>query len=490
MDSFHSSEVDDFPLRTPSASQLAVHKRKVDETRMWLACALCRSGSCVALLTGPPGCGKSTCVRAVAAEAGVDVVEYCQPAPMLWEEQRRLNEGACVVRGRGDVFIGYNSKAADFERFLEQAVSFPALRLKAAGKGESKRRMVLIDDLPHAHGIEAERALLSAIDRALSRASAPVAIVLTDEAVPVGVSTFLESLAAQRGARHIKFNPVAKRAMVAALEAAAPLVSRQVIEAIESSAKGDLRHALAALHFHLSADTTILARPVGVLKRKRRTLAVGDDGAAINLRRRWLSAGAGRSETLSVFHALGKILNNKRDDSGASLVNPEDALEASKLEPERVLEFLFENTLDFVNAESTDDLACASRALSDGAALLGDASRIEFTSRFGQPRGETDTRIATAAAASVVMRGVMSSLRAECPKLGFRQMRAPRAPQTAREARRREAQMVLRCDTPAAQDVPTALEIKYFRDSIDHTCVAGEDGTAVADEIEESSERE
>jgi len=38
------------------------------------------------LLAGPPGCGKSTAVRVIAAGMGYDVTEWEAPVPTLWSE--------------------------------------------------------------------------------------------------------------------------------------------------------------------------------------------------------------------------------------------------------------------------------------------------------------------------------------------------------------------------------------------------------------------
>jgi hypothetical protein len=37
---------------------------------------------------GPPGCGKSTTVRLLAQERGMEVVEWAAPTPTTWEEYK------------------------------------------------------------------------------------------------------------------------------------------------------------------------------------------------------------------------------------------------------------------------------------------------------------------------------------------------------------------------------------------------------------------
>ena len=47
-------------------------------------CRLSSLMSCI--IAGPPGCGKSTAVRVVAAEMGFEVNEWEAPVPTLWSE--------------------------------------------------------------------------------------------------------------------------------------------------------------------------------------------------------------------------------------------------------------------------------------------------------------------------------------------------------------------------------------------------------------------
>lgn len=459
----------------PSSGQLAVHKKKVEEVRAWLEGAR-GGGTRVAVLTGPAGCGKSATLRALAAEAGLCIAEYTPAAPTLWEEHQRLG------RAQGEaVDVDYTSKVADFERFLVQAVAFPALQLQG-GSGGGGARMVIIDDLPYAHNADAEQALLKAIDGALRRANGPVAIVLSDESAPLGVMTGLETLASQRGATTIKFNPVTERALAAALEAAAPGAGRGACETIAAGAQGDLRHALLALQFHMGGAALTQPRPSEKFKPKRRktvaasTAGCGDGPADKRRKAAAAVAGAARGDSLSIFHALGKIMYNKRAEPtepgsrGAPLFDPEAVIDASKLEPERVMDFLQENAIDYVNADAIDDLMDLTAGLSDAADALEMAGRVEFrgASRGRRSAGAgVDVRVSTSCAASLAARATMLALRAERPKLGFRQMRPPRVISAAKEARRRSAAANLRRGALSAGDAATAREMEAYQGTIE-----------------------
>jgi hypothetical protein len=90
--------VDSHEPATPD--ELAVHPKKVAEVRTWLEhCAETRARRAagvgyprplVLVVTGPPGCGKSTAVRVLARALGFDVAEWAPPVPTLWSESQYL----------------------------------------------------------------------------------------------------------------------------------------------------------------------------------------------------------------------------------------------------------------------------------------------------------------------------------------------------------------------------------------------------------------
>lgn len=126
----------------------------------------------------------------------------------------------------------------------------------------------------------------------------------------------------------------------------------------------------------------------------------------------------GRDETLSLFHALGKFLHNKRQSRNELLSDSEFSVQESLLRrplnmdpPEKILcqahgqarpiaDFLHENVLDFMNEEAVDD-ACVV------ASYLGDADTLLSSYEGMLARHNDAENILHLAAASVAVRGVL-----------------------------------------------------------------------------------
>ncbi|KAJ2128943.1 RFC checkpoint protein Rad17, partial [Coemansia sp. RSA 678] len=142
-----------------TADELAVHKKRVDEVRDWLmAAGQAVDGHRVLVLEGPAGAGKSTCVRVLARDLGLNIVEWENPSDVRLSAAGDAM-GAGVVRAFGD--------------FLAQAQRY----------GAAGARMVLVDDLPNvAHGATRD-AFNSAVNRFAAvpaRESCPMVIIVSD----------------------------------------------------------------------------------------------------------------------------------------------------------------------------------------------------------------------------------------------------------------------------------------------------------------------
>jgi DNA polymerase III delta prime subunit len=120
------------------------------------------------------------------------------------------------------------------------------------------------------------------------------------------------------GASHIEFNPLTLRACVKQLKRIASAegmtISDEALAAIAESSRCDLFNAIQSMRLHLlGADV------------KRTQLGKGTKKASKSLRdeKTLASARQERDMGLHLFHALGKILYNKRfDASGKQVTAP------------------------------------------------------------------------------------------------------------------------------------------------------------------------
>lgn len=93
-------------------------------------------------------------------------------------------------------------------------------------------------------------------------------------------------------------------------------VAVEHIDQIAKSSGGDIRHAITSLQYFCLRSDPMLSLPLSSLS----TGHSKDNSKESNLLDDGFSLPFGRDETLSLFHALGKFLHNKRETvDGADL---------------------------------------------------------------------------------------------------------------------------------------------------------------------------
>ncbi|DBA67986.1 TPA: hypothetical protein ACH3X2_014019 [Trebouxia sp. C0005] len=475
-----------------SSADLAVPKKKVGEVRDWL---LADHGPSLLLLSGPSGCGKTSTIRVLAAETGAEVTEWTTPTPTLWAEY--VQQRAAGISGT------YSSKLDDFEDFVSHAklgvlplhtanATEPAqqkAQIHRASQGSfegnkqydgrpissqqpyiSAKKLLLIEDLPNFADAQQRQRLADLLSSIAGVAKCRVVITATvstsqggqDRASAASASQGLhkELLAAinAAGAAHISFNAVTKANMDKALQQACAesgiQVPGEVVTGIADSASGDLRNGLQTLQLAavgLPLQGTGIKTSKAQAKRGKKNKAEAAVSAATATSGSQVSCG--KDTGLALFHALGKILYNKRPDdaegsadadstagagagdcllpvSSAALqmpssrnkpcevadrrkrpqlgVDPEAVLLKSGLESSLAAAFLHENMLEFVHHDAVEDAAGACSYLSDAARMLDQSSGH-------QPDWTDDNEfngqaLTEAAAGSTVVRGLLYSL--------------------------------------------------------------------------------
>ncbi|CAL5369062.1 unnamed protein product [Camellia sinensis] len=401
-----------------SLEELAVHKKKVEEVKLWFEEKLRKQKEkfCnnVLLITGHAGVGKSATVHVIASHLGATVCEWETPIPTIWQEHlHNSNSG-----------MHYTSKLDEFENFVERIRKYGLIPSSFNG-GSQTSNILLIDDLPLANGKVAYERLNRCLHLLVQSALIPTVILITecgkDESSDHSPRNLEElQLSLQRaGACKVAFNPITVNSIKKTLSRLCREehcnVDAEQVDLIARASGGDIRHAITSLQYfcvkpHLRRSLTFSSGTPTYLKERSDEINRLDDGFSLPL---------GRDETLSLFHALGKFLHNKRGtessislDHNAFLLKERFARLPLKMDaPEKVLckshgqarpvaDFLHENVLDFLSEEAMDDAWVVTSYLSDADFLLASLSGM-------RSRNYEAENIVQSSAASVSVRGVL-----------------------------------------------------------------------------------
>ncbi|KAL8229300.1 hypothetical protein R6Q57_014200 [Mikania cordata] len=386
-----------------SLAELCVHKKKVEEVKVWFEERICimKDDHCnhVLLITGQSGVGKSATVHAIASHLGATVCEWNTPTPTLWQEHIHTTNAG----------LRYMSKLDEFENFVERIRKYGLISSSLTGE-QQKPFIILIDDLPVINGKISYGRLQQCLHLLVQSVRIPTVILITDYSREdtadytsrcwEDLQTFLQNA----GACKVAFNPITVNSTAKTLskicrEEKLRITSDQ-IDVIAKASGGDIRHAITSLQYFCLKS--------GSIRNGFHKIDFLDDGYTLPF---------GRDETVSLFHALGKFLHNKRDTencttSDSFFIKEDFARLPMKMDtPERVLsqahgqarpiaDFLQENVLDFVHEEAMDDAWVATSYLSDADTLLASLTGVKYKNYVAE-------NIIQSTAASVAVRGVM-----------------------------------------------------------------------------------
>ncbi|KAI4327761.1 hypothetical protein L6164_020185 [Bauhinia variegata] len=401
-----------------SLEELAVQKKKVEEVKIWFEERLKRSQGVyknnVLVISGQAGVGKSAAIHVIASHLGAVLCEWNTPTPVIWQEHL-YNSGTGVK---------FTSKLEEFETFIERIRKYGLMPTSIIG--ESKASIILlIDDLPLTNGKAAFGRLKDCLHLFARSTLIPTAILVTDygNADSADYTTRcweeLKFSLESAGACKIVFNPITTNSIRKVLFRICQLeqcdLTAEHVDLLAKASGGDIRHAITSLQFfslkqNKMHSLSLSSLSPSVSKKRKSEPVILDDAYSLYF---------SRDETLSLFHALGKLLHNKRE-TGAAIENDKDAVLIQerltrlplKMDvPEKILcqahaqpcpiaDFLHENVLDFLNEEAIEDAWTLSSYLGDADILL--AKLRGMVSRYD----EADS-VLQSAAGSVAVRGVL-----------------------------------------------------------------------------------
>ncbi|XP_052688808.1 cell cycle checkpoint protein RAD17-like isoform X8 [Crassostrea angulata] len=381
-----------------SVSDLAVHKKKIEELQTWLQRHLNSKTmrSPMVLLTGPAGAGKSALVQVLAKELNCELKEWSNPIAAAYDELSfldRRNNWSDYSRVEGSYS---SSQLSQFQQFLLRADKYNSLDIFGNG---TQGKVILVEEFPNI--VYKDATSFHDILRKYSKVGrCPLIFIISDSSSGESNERLLfpKHLQEELHIENISFNPIAATTMlkfltkIATEEAAHgmhkfSIPSKAVIESISMSSAGDIRGAINALQFACLKDTHDLL-PTTSKGRQSKKKTSGEASKSKRAGNKssadsdsTLAAIGGRDTSLFLFRALGKILYCKRDDPSnhpelAKLpphlreherdplsLNPEDVIEKCNLSGDYFNAYLHQNYLEFFSEIS--DVVRASEYLSD-----------------------------------------------------------------------------------------------------------------------------
>jgi cell cycle checkpoint protein len=334
--------------------ELAVHKKKVADVRKWLEEVMAgRMRQRLLVLKGAAGTGKTTTVQLLAKDMRCDVLEWRNPNNSF---------------GMG-MAQGYQSAAAQFEEFLGRGGKFGQLDLESdtppppsmngSTAHASDRKIILVEEFPNTfmrsstgllafrntilQFLAANTPALSSFSHNNSEPITPIVMVVS-ETLLTTASASADSFTAHRllgpeilrhpGTGMIEFNAIAPSLLAKALELVVqkearksgrrrtpgPLVLKRLGEI------GDIRSAISSLEFLCvkGDDEADWGSKVAFTKPKR---GAKDLPALTKGEEDTLQLVSQREATLGIFHAVGKVVYNKRAEQAPPAGSAEAAVE-------------------------------------------------------------------------------------------------------------------------------------------------------------------
>lgn len=366
-----------------SLEELAVHKKKVADVRTWLADVFSgKDRKRLLLLKGPAGSGKTTTISLLSKELGFHVHEWKNPTSTT------SSEG------------GFVSVTAQFEDFVGRTGTFGSLtfdepteaRQQAPKQPEigREKQLILVEEFPNTftRTSSAVQSFRSSVLNYLAAATpsattffsgkseaqnvTPIVMVISETLLSTNTAA-ADSFTAHRllgpeilthpGVSVIEFNPIAATFMTKALELIVVKEARktgrkktvgpQVVQRLTEL--GDIRSAVSSLEFLClrGDDTEGWGAKVNFTKKKG-----PKDIPMTQMEQESLEMVTQRESTLGIFHAVGRVVYNKRhpEDSSNGLVQPPNFFperrrpKASEVDIEALIDELGTDTQTFVAA--------------------------------------------------------------------------------------------------------------------------------------------
>ncbi|KAI0888627.1 Rad17-domain-containing protein [Annulohypoxylon maeteangense] len=331
--------------------ELVVHKKKVSDVRRWLEDVIAgRMRQRLLILKGAAGTGKTTTVQLLAKDMHCELLEWRNPVGSLG-----ANQGFLSASAQFEEFMGRGGKFGQLDIDLDSTPS----SLPKNDVNDNTKKIILIEEFPNTftRSSTALAAFRNTILRYLasntpslatfgrqtsSEPITPVVMVIS-ETLLTTTSASADSFTAHRllgpeitrhpGCCVIEFNAIAPTLLSSALELIVQKEARksgrrrtpgpQVLKRLGEI--GDIRSAVSSLEFLcLKGDTADWGSKVTFTKPKRGSK---NEVSLTQSEVETLQLVSQREASLGIFHAVGKVVYNKRDERPMSQQTPEGQAE-------------------------------------------------------------------------------------------------------------------------------------------------------------------
>lgn len=332
-----------------SLDELAVHKKKVSDVRTWLEDVYSgKHRKRLLLLKGPAGSGKTTTMALLSRELGIYMHEWKNPTSSMSAAE------------------GVMSATAQFEEFVGRAGAFGSLTFDTPHQSppqvspstdSREKQLVLVEEFPNtfARASSAVQSFRSSVHNFLAATTpsattffaaqagpkqsvTPIVMIISETLLSTNTAA-ADSFTAHRllgpeilthpGVSVIDFNPIAPTYMTKALDLIVVKEARksgrrntvgpQVIQRLAEL--GDVRSAVSSLEFLClrGDDSAGWGAKVNFSKKKG-----PKDAPITKMEKDSLELVTQRESTLGIFHAVGRVVYNKRlpEDPDAPVPQP------------------------------------------------------------------------------------------------------------------------------------------------------------------------
>uniref|UniRef100_UPI00398F3F1A cell cycle checkpoint protein RAD17 n=1 Tax=Pristiophorus japonicus TaxID=55135 RepID=UPI00398F3F1A len=398
--------VDEYRPRTQS--ELAVHKKKIEEVDNWLKCHTMegyhhQDGS-ILLLTGAAGTGKTATIQVLVKELGIQLLEWTNPLSQNKFKNHDEFQDSFNTESSFQVYAS-KSQSVLFQEFLLRANKYKKLQM-LGDTLETDKKAILVEDIPNQFYREPS-CMHDILRKFVQTARCPLMFIISD--CVSGDSShrllFPKDIQEELGIFNISFNPVAPTSMLKVLSRIASqeaskndrktvVPDKTVLELLCKGSAGDIRSAINSLQFTsvkgfpLEQNQSLSSKGKNSIKAgtssrgkyKGKSSKAYEKGADLH-------AIGSKDQSLFLFRALGKIIYCKREppndldlnplpihlsehERDPLLVNPEEVIENSHMSEELFNLYLHQNYLDFFS--DIEDIVRASDYLSDADFLTVD----------------------------------------------------------------------------------------------------------------------